>query len=173
LWRGGWTAEEATGNSFRRCYRAGIVVGMQTTQRPGRGLTTVLIQSIGARHEGAIDLLADGLYLDLRKALRNPASDPTMRYRTGLDADVYEHVLETPGAREIIARTAVQLQALADEAPAGKLVRLTVACQGGRHRSVAVAEAVAQRVWEAWGGEYGVDVEHHHIDHPVLPAAAA
>jgi UPF0042 nucleotide-binding protein len=40
-----------------------------------------------------------------------------------------------------------------------------------RKRSVAVAEAVARRVWEAWGGEYGVDVEHHHIDHPVLPAS--
>ncbi|WP_432129403.1 hypothetical protein [Streptomyces sp. bgisy082] len=23
-------------------------------------------------------------------------------------------------------------------------------------------------VWEAWGGAYGVDIEHHHIDHPSL-----
>ncbi|MFZ3492313.1 hypothetical protein ACODT5_03570 [Streptomyces sp. 5.8] len=38
-----------------------------------------------------------------------------MRYRTGLDPDVYAHVLATPGARALIARTAVQLQALADE----------------------------------------------------------
>jgi UPF0042 nucleotide-binding protein len=150
-----------------------MVVDMQTTQRPGRGLTTVLIQSIGARHEGAIDHLTDGLYLDLRTALRNPASDPTMRYRTGLDEDVRQHVLATPGAQEIIDRTAVQLRVLADEVPSGRLVRLTVACQGGRHRSVAIAEAVAERVWEAWGGEYGVDVEHHHIDHPVLSASAA
>ncbi|MER5965394.1 hypothetical protein [Streptomyces sp. NPDC002057] len=55
--------------------------------------------------------------------------------------------------------------------PTGRLVRLTVACQGGRHRSVAVAEAVAARVRAAWGGAYGVEVEHHHIDHPVLPAS--
>ncbi|WP_244809767.1 hypothetical protein [Streptomyces sp. So13.3] len=65
----------------------------------------------------------------------------------------------------------MQLRALADEVPHGCVTRLTVACQGGRHRSVAVAEAVARRIWTAWDGEYGVEVEHHHIDHPVLPAA--
>ncbi|MFF8387329.1 hypothetical protein ACF053_27315 [Streptomyces kanasensis] len=64
----------------------------------------------------------------------------------------------------------MQLRALADETLPGRLVRLTVACQGGRHRSAAVAEVVARRVWSAWGGTYGVDIEHHHIDHPVLPA---
>ncbi|WP_162793343.1 hypothetical protein [Streptomyces globosus] len=43
--------------------------------------------------------------------------------------------------------------------------------KGGRHRSVAAAEAVGRLVREAWGGAYGVEIEHHHIDHPVLPAA--
>ncbi|MFG2677038.1 hypothetical protein [Streptomyces sp. NPDC048445] len=144
---------------------------MQTTHLDGAGPVSAVIRSIGVRHEGAHDLVTDGLYVDLRRALRNPADDPTMRFRTGLDADVYAHVLATPGAQELIARTAVQLRALADEVPTGHLVRMTVACQGGRHRSVAVAEAVARRVWAAWGGKYGVEVEHHHIDHPVLPAA--
>ncbi|MES9512193.1 RNase adapter RapZ [Streptomyces sp. NPDC000609] len=142
---------------------------MQTTYLGGLGLVGAVIRSIGVRHDGAHQLVTDGLYVDLRRALRNPADDPSMRYGTGLDADVYAHVLATPGARELIARTAVQLRALADEVPVGRLARLTVACQGGRHRSVAVAEAVARRVWTGWGGQYGVDVEHHHIDRPVLP----
>ncbi|WP_432121511.1 RapZ C-terminal domain-containing protein [Streptomyces sp. S1] len=47
-----------------------------------------------------------------------------------------------------------------------------MACQGGRHRSVAVAETVGRIVWEAWGREYGVDIEHHHVDHPVLSSKA-
>ncbi|MGW6557663.1 hypothetical protein [Streptomyces hydrogenans] len=59
---------------------------------------TAVISSIGVRHDGAHDLVTNGLYLDLRHALRNPADDPTMRYRTGLDDDVYAHVLKTPGA---------------------------------------------------------------------------
>ncbi|MFJ4960224.1 hypothetical protein [Streptomyces sp. NPDC088739] len=141
---------------------------METTSLPGRGLVAAVIRSIGFRHDGAHDLVGDGLYLDLRAALRNPADDPQMRFRTGLDGDVYAHVLATPGAREVIARTAVQLRVLVDEMPVGHLVRLTVACQGGRHRSVAVAEAVGRRVWAAWDGAHGVDIEHHHIDHPVL-----
>ncbi|URZ99477.1 hypothetical protein NCG97_00395 [Streptomyces lydicamycinicus] len=144
---------------------------MQITHLDGRGPVTAVIRSIGARHPGAHDLVTDGLYLDLRHALRNPADDPAMRYLTGLDTKVYAHVLATSGARELITRTAVQLRTLADEVPWGRLVRLTVACQGGRHRSVAVAEAVARRAWAAWGGECGVEVEHHHIDHPVLPAS--
>ncbi|MGW6557664.1 hypothetical protein [Streptomyces hydrogenans] len=42
---------------------------------------------------------------------------------------------------------------------------------GGRHRSVAAAETVGRLLWEAWGGEYGVEIEHHHIDHPVLTSS--
>ncbi|MFJ4873334.1 hypothetical protein [Streptomyces sp. NPDC088757] len=42
-----------------------------------------------------------------------------------------------------------------------------MACRGGRHRSVAAAEAVGRLVREAWDGEYGIDIEHHHIDRPV------
>ncbi|MFD7868176.1 hypothetical protein [Streptomyces sp. NPDC059783] len=144
---------------------------MKTTCLPGRGLVAAVISSIGVRHDGAHDLVTTGLYLDLRHALRNPADDPTMRYRTGLDDDVHAHVLATPGAWALINRTAVQLRALADEVPVGRLARLTVACQGGRHRSVAVAETVGRLVWAAWDGAYGVEIEHHHIGHPVLPAA--
>ncbi|MCZ0983805.1 hypothetical protein O1L60_44370 [Streptomyces diastatochromogenes] len=142
---------------------------MQTTHLNGTGLVTTVIRTIGVRHDGAHDLVTDGLYLDLRHTLRNPADDAALRYATGLDPKVYAHVLNTPGALELIGRTAVQLRALADEVPVGRLARLTVACQGGRHRSVAVAEAVGRQVWEAWGGRYGVEIEHHHIDHPVLP----
>ncbi|MBL3808373.1 RNase adapter RapZ [Streptomyces sp. BRB081] len=107
------------------------------------------------------------------EALRNPADDPTMRCRTGLDPDVRAHVLATPGVREVIERTTVQLLAIADEVPVSQVARLPVACQRGRHRSVAVEEEVAHRLWTTWGGERGVDVEHHHIDHGVLPAKGA
>ncbi|MFC7965472.1 RapZ C-terminal domain-containing protein [Streptomyces cinereoruber] len=144
---------------------------MQITHLPGRGLVAAVISSIGIRHGGAHAFVTDGLYLVLRRALRNPADDLAMRYRTGLDADVHARVLATPGALELILRTAVQLRALADETPVGRLVRLTVACQGGRRRSAAAAETVSRLVWEAWDRQYGVDIEHHHVDHPVLTSS--
>ncbi|MEU8762709.1 RNase adapter RapZ [Streptomyces sp. NPDC048659] len=143
---------------------------MQSTLLAGTGgFFTTVISSIGVRHHGAHDLVTDGLYLDLRRTLRNPADDPVLRYGTGLDAKVRAHVMATPRAREVITLTALRLRALADETPADRLTRLTVACQGGRHRSVAVAEAIGRLVWEAWGGRYGVEIQHHHIDHSVLP----
>ncbi|MFD3729073.1 hypothetical protein [Streptomyces sp. NPDC058671] len=69
---------------------------MQTTHLPGRGPVAAVISSIGIRHDGAHGLVTDGLYLDLSRVLRNPADDPAKRYRTGLDDDVYAHVLKTP-----------------------------------------------------------------------------
>jgi UPF0042 nucleotide-binding protein len=139
---------------------------MQTTHRPTRGLTSVVIRSIGVRHDKAIQRLSDGLYLDLSEALRNPADDPTMRYRTGLDEDVRAHVLSTPGALPTVMRTVAQVHALLAAAEPGRLVHLTVSCRGGRHRSVAVAEAVGEYLWM---DGVGVEVEHLDIDRPVLP----
>ncbi|MFD3533037.1 hypothetical protein [Streptomyces sp. NPDC058664] len=94
-----------------------------------------------------------------------------MRCVTGLDAKVYGHVSTTPGALTLINWTAVQLCALADEIPAGRLVRLTAAYQRGRHCSVAVAEAVGRQLREAWGGRYGVEIKDHYFDQPVLPSS--
>ncbi|MFC7980098.1 hypothetical protein ACFUT3_33310 [Streptomyces cinereoruber] len=88
---------------------------MQITHLPGRGLVAAVISSIGIRHGGAHALVTDGLYLDLSRVLRNPADDLAMRYRTSLDANVHAHVLATPGALELILRTAVHLRALADD----------------------------------------------------------
>nr|BFD87072.1 hypothetical protein StreXyl84_64730 [Streptomyces sp. Xyl84] len=110
--------------------------------------------------DGAHHLLTHGLYLDMRRALRNPADAPALRSMTGLDTEVYTHLLATPGVREVVTRTAAQLRALADEVPRGRLVRLTVACQGGRHRGV-------DRTTEGFAGPrhipqsvYPVDVAH-------------
>lgn len=145
---------------------------MQITHLGGPRPVAAVISSIGAGHSEALQLVADGLFLDLRRALRNPARDPALLHGTGLDDAVREHVLATPRALDLINRAADQILALTERAPPGRLVCLTVACQGGRHRSVAVAEEVARRVWRAWGGAYAVEVEHHHIDHPLLTASA-
>ena len=112
---------------------------MKITDLPGRGLVTTVVRSIGVRHDGARDLVTDGLYVDSSHALCNPEGDPAMRYRTGLDADVYAHVLNTPGALELIGRTAVQLRALAGEVPVGRLIRLTRGMPGGLWPQVTVA----------------------------------
>ncbi|MGW2485453.1 RapZ C-terminal domain-containing protein [Streptomyces sp. NPDC001571] len=131
------------------------------------GLVQVVIQTIGTLHDDALALAADSLYFDLGGKLRNPHHDPAMRYRTGLDPAVREHVLTTPGANREISRivdsTAALVHGYAD--PRSRLVRVTVACRGGRHRSVAIAEQAAEYL-RAEGIE--VEVEHCHINRPVV-----
>ncbi|MFH8410683.1 hypothetical protein ACH4FX_38820 [Streptomyces sp. NPDC018019] len=131
------------------------------------GPVQVVIQTIGTRHPDAITLIEDGLYFDLGNRLRNPHDDPAMRYRTGLDDDVREHVLATPGAAGIAEKIAESAKAVFFDyaGPRRRLVKVTVACRGGRHRSVAIAEQAAEYLRTAG---VGVETDHRHINRPVI-----
>lgn len=136
---------------------------METTEN--NGTIQVTISSMGTLHpEGRIE---DGLYFDLGGKLRNPHHDPAMRYRTGLDSQVRDHVLATPGAMDLVERIAESAMAVlhdyADKR--GRLVHVTLSCRGGRHRSVAIAEETAAYL-RAHG--VGVEVDHQHIHLPVV-----
>ncbi|NEE25329.1 hypothetical protein G3M53_07580 [Streptomyces sp. SID7982] len=49
---------------------------MQITHLDGPRPVTAAISPIGARHPDALRLVSDGLFLDPRRALHNPARDP-------------------------------------------------------------------------------------------------
>jgi UPF0042 nucleotide-binding protein len=100
--------------------------------------------------------------VDLRTALRNPHQDPAMRLLTGLDPAVSEHVLATPGAQQIVRDTVAQSLAAAGGA---HTVRVHTLCMGGRHRSVAVAEAIGASLRAAG---VRVRVEHWHVGRAVV-----
>jgi len=120
----------------------------------------VTITSYGILHQDPPT--GDAVTLDLTRALRNPHHDPAMRNLTGQDQAVRDHVLSTPGAWEIVSRTVRRILALAAiEQP----VNLHVYCKGGKHRSVAIAEAVAAEL-RALGVQ--VEVTHRHTDLPVV-----
>ncbi|MCX4816798.1 hypothetical protein OG601_47630 [Streptomyces sp. NBC_01239] len=137
-----------------------------TTQQTD-DLVQVAIQTIGTLHPDALQLVGDGLYFDLGGKLRNPHQDPQMRYRTGLDDEVRDHVLGTPGAMKTVTQIAESAKALlfSYANPRQRLIRVTIACRGGRHRSVAVAEQVAEYLRI---DDVGVEVEHRHIGLPVV-----
>ncbi len=107
-----------------------------------------------------------GLVLDVRDTLRDPHVDPNLRELTGLDPQVRDHVLLHPSALTVVADLAAQIRALLSGYADARslLVEVWVGCAGGRHRSVAVAEATAAHLREQG---IGVDVIHEHIHLPV------
>lgn len=125
----------------------------------------IRITTFGVLHGAAPE--GDALTVDLRPALRNPHDDPAMRELTGLDKRVREHVLATPGARKLISQAACRVVALDHGlvGPRDKDVLMHVFCQGGRHRSVAIAEAIAV---ELRAVDYDVEVVHRDINKPVV-----
>ncbi|MFJ8746648.1 hypothetical protein ACIRL2_45835 [Embleya sp. NPDC127516] len=115
---------------------------------------------------------------DLRRAFRNPHHDPAMRGRTGLDEDVYRHVLATPGVEELTA--AIATAALNLHTAIGPITVAT-GCVGGRHRAVGAARRIAEHIVAA---AVAVDLVHrdvhldvlpttHHADHDSAPTEAA
>jgi len=71
------------------------------------------------------------------RGLRNPHFVPHLQGLTGLDKAVQDYVLADPKAKEIIKRA---LSVSGDNAT------LAFGCFGGRHRSVTIAEKVAEQL---------------------------
>ena len=89
------------------------------------------------------------LVFDVR-FLPNPFYIPELGHHTGLDQDVKDFVLEHPVTREFLQKLEEMLAFLLPNYIAEGKHRLVIAigCTGGAHRSVAIAETVAQRLLE-------------------------
>lgn len=88
------------------------------------------------------DMVADARFLP------NPYWQPDLRHLTGQDPVVADFVLHQPGAQEFLdAYLAVLEPVLAGFVRENKRhVTIAIGCTGGKHRSVAITEALAQRL---------------------------
>ncbi len=95
--------------------------------------------------------------------LPNPHFIEELRPRTGLDRAVADHVLLHPATRSFLEQFFPLLEVVLPEYEQEGKSYLTVAvgCTGGRHRSVAIACAVAERLR---GLGYAPSVRHRDID---------
>lgn len=126
-------------------------------------MSTVTVISFGYLHGPAP---AADRVLDVRQILSDPAR---CRHLAVLDFDgrveeVRQIVLATPRARELVLRLAASLALR----PAGAQYRLAIGCAGGKHRSVALGEAVAATL-HALG--HTVHIDHLHAHLPRVPRA--
>jgi len=126
----------------------------------GQGRATVVnLTSFGFRH--GLPRGAD-LVFDVR-FLRNPHFHPTLRPKTGLDPEVAVYALDEERGVGLLARMRDLLEFLVPlyEAEGKAYLTVAVGCTGGRHRSVAVVEALAKDLGR---GGREVNVTHRDVE---------
>ncbi|MHB8844511.1 MAG: RNase adapter RapZ [Nitrospirota bacterium] len=123
----------------------------------GRPMQITLV-TFGYKYGAPYDL---DLLFDLR-FMPNPHFVPDLKPLTGEDARVREYVTSPPGSEEFLGRFLDFLAYLLPRYRSEGKSYLTIGfgCTGGRHRSVAVALVIAERLREQG---YGVNVKHRDI----------
>lgn len=101
------------------------------------------------------------MVFDLR-FLPNPYFIPELKEHSGLDASVASFVLDHEPGKEFFHRLTDFLTFVLAKSDEEGRFRTTIAigCTGGRHRSVAVAEALASFLR---GQDYSLTMEHRHL----------
>lgn len=102
------------------------------------------VQSFGFKYGVPLD--AD-LVLDVR-FLPNPHWVPELRQHTGQEAVVRDYVLSRPGAADYLRTCGhlIELTATGYRHEGKRYMTVAVGCTGGRHRSVAIAEALGTAI---------------------------
>jgi UPF0042 nucleotide-binding protein len=117
--------------------------------------TVVNVLSFGFRYPTphSVELLFDVRFLP------NPYFEDRLRTRTGRDPEVAEYVLKNERGEVLLAHLSSLLSFLLPlyDAEGKAYLTIGIGCTGGRHRSVAVAEALAREL-RAAGRE--VNLEH-------------
>ena len=104
----------------------------------------IALMSFGFKYGVPLD--ADFVF-DMR-FLPNPFWIPELRPLTGRDAAVSEFVLRQEGAQDFVDRVVAMLEPVIEGylREGRRYVTVAVGCTGGKHRSVAVAEALKSRL---------------------------
>ncbi|MCL1800060.1 MAG: RNase adaptor protein RapZ, partial [Promicromonosporaceae bacterium] len=103
------------------------------------------------------DMVADARFLP------NPFWMPELRPLTGLDDEVRDYVLAQPGATEFIEAYAAALRPVLEgyRRENKRHATIAVGCTGGKHRSVCIVEALAERLRDAPGA--AVSIKHRDL----------
>jgi UPF0042 nucleotide-binding protein len=131
--------------------------GVASGRAPGNALT-VTILSFGFKHGIPVD---SDLLFDVR-FLPNPHFVPDLRPHTGRDPEVVKYLEKSESTHEFLTHTLSLLNFLVPQyVNEGKsYLTIGIGCTGGRHRSVAIAEALRKGL----SGIKGVRLRVKHRD---------
>ncbi|WP_435246427.1 RapZ C-terminal domain-containing protein [Streptomyces sp. NRRL F-5630] len=118
----------------------------ENNKRAAQAPADVTVVSIGRLHDDAGGAWADVLEratiaLDLRAHFRDPHVRADLRHLTAHDQAVRDAVMTTPGVREVLAATALQIQGYL-AGPTAAPITVVTQCAGGRHRAATTALAL-------------------------------
>jgi UPF0042 nucleotide-binding protein len=101
------------------------------------------------------DLVADMRFLP------NPYWVPELRHLSGRDREVADYVKERPDAKAFLERYVALIETVAEGylREGKRFMTIAIGCTGGKHRSVAMTEEIAQRL-----REQGLDARPMHRD---------
>lgn len=120
----------------------------QRVGRRPRDRMSVLFQSFGFKHgiPGDADFVFDA------RSLPNPYWEPSLRQLTGRDDPVIHFLEAQPAVKTFIDDVARFMEARIPEHQQANRRYLTIAigCTGGQHRSVYIAERLAERIAAHW-----------------------
>ena len=130
---------------------SGLTLGMLQAEiykrfmgNEGERKLNVTVMSFGFKY--GIPIEAD-MVLDAR-FLPNPYYVESLRSKTGMDREVYDYIFQHAASREFLQHLnrliAFLLPQYVEEGKSG--FTIAVGCTGGRHRSVAVASALAEMI---------------------------
>ncbi|MBO0768860.1 MAG: RNase adapter RapZ [Solirubrobacterales bacterium] len=127
-----------------------------------KGRLSVTFESFGFKYGPVRD---PDLMFDVR-FLPNPHYDPSLKPLTGLDRRVVDAVNEDGALDDFYARLHPLMDYLLPQYLAEGKAHLVVGigCTGGRHRSVAIAEGLANRYRQEPEVAYAVEVVHRDIE---------
>ena len=126
-------------------------------QETGSQSLTVAIFSFGFKHGVPVDA---NMLFDVR-FLPNPYWQESLRPKSGLEQDVSAYVVDSDAGKEFLNLLVPLLQTVArGMAQNRKELRIGVGCTGGRHRSVAVVEALTERL----SADSFIQVQQFHRD---------
>ena len=126
----------------------------------GRPRLKVTVLSFGFKY--GLPPSADNVF-DVR-FLPNPHFVPKLRPKTGMDKEVINYIFQFTEAKETLKLIThfVEFTLPMYEQEGKAYVTYAIGCTGGQHRSVAIAELVAQEIAKKFRG-YNVFVEHREL----------
>ncbi|MCC7535775.1 MAG: RNase adapter RapZ [Deltaproteobacteria bacterium] len=138
------------------------------TLAPSGGPRPMVTRVLSFGFKYGIPVDAD-LVFDVR-FLPNPHFVPALKPRTGRDPEVARFVLEASETQELLSSLTSLLSSLLPryEREGKALLTIAIGCTGGKHRSVAVAEALAARLHELLepARKTSLVVHHRDAEHP-------